>query len=411
MIRVLHVSQPTDGGVAGYLATAATDQAARGWDVTVGCPDHGWLPGELAARGVPHRVWRAVRAPGRSVWEEARGLSRLLRELRPDVLHLHSAKAGLAGRLAARGRVPTVFQPHGWSWLAVDGPLRMAALGWERAAARWAHTLVCVGAGEAEDGHRRGLGANVVVVRNGVDPRRYPAADDAARSAARRLLGLDVDAPLVLCPGRVTRQKGQDVLLAAWPQVRQRCPTAGLVVLGDGEWAAPLAARAPERVRFVPAVTDVRPWYAAADVVALPSRWEGLSLTVLEAMSSGRCVVGSAVPGLAEVVAPGTGVVVPAEDPAALAEALATRLEQPDRARAEGAAAARHAAGFDVGHTLDRLAAVTVDAARSSTTGLARWAYPPGLSPGGPSGVTPNNSRNTAEDSGFSSHCQTPWGQ
>jgi glycosyltransferase involved in cell wall biosynthesis len=201
------------------------------------------------------------------------------------------------------------------------------------------------------------------VVRNGVDLRRFTVADAPARAAARRTLRLDADAPLAVCVGRVTRQKGQDVLLAAWPRVRSECPDARLAVVGDGDQLAALSARVQAEpasgVTFAGAVDDVRSWLAAADLVVLPSRWEGLPLTVLEAFATGRPVVASRVPGLAEVVPSPVGALVPPEDPAALGDALARRLRDPDLCRAEGRAAALHAARFDLRRTFDRLADAT----------------------------------------------------
>jgi glycosyltransferase involved in cell wall biosynthesis len=111
----------------------------------------------------------------------------------------------------------------------------------------------------------------------------------------------------------------------------------------------------------------VRPWLAAADLVVLPSRWEGLPLTVLEAFACGRPVVASRVAGLAEVVPAAVGALVRPDDPAALGDALARRLRDPDLCRAEGRAAAAHAARFDLRRTFDRLAdatASTVEAFR-----------------------------------------------
>ena len=70
---------------------------------------------------------------------EARALAGLIGSLAPDLVHLHSSKAGLAGRLALRGRRTTVFQPHAWSFEAVHGAVRAAGIAWERLAARWTH--------------------------------------------------------------------------------------------------------------------------------------------------------------------------------------------------------------------------------------------------------------------------------
>ncbi|MFK0250305.1 glycosyltransferase [Amycolatopsis azurea] len=352
--RVLHVAQPTSGGVARYVAAAAADQRARGWDAIVASPDGGFLSEDLAAQGVPRLHWAAGRTPGVATVAETARLSRIVRQVRPDVVHLHSAKAGLAGRLALRGRRTTLFQPHGWSWLAVTGTLARASTVWEKVACRWTQRVICVGESEAALGRAAGIYVPLTVVRNGVDLDEF--------ASVGRSVG-ESGPPTALCPGRLTRQKGQDVLMAAWPLVRARCRDARLVIVGDGELGDVLRAQRMPGVEFVGHVTDVRPWYAAADVVVLPSRWEGLSLTALEAFASGRCVVASDVPGLAEVLDDTRGATVPADDAEALAEAVADRLTDLGRARAEGVAARSCAQEFDLRVTFDRLAEVTKEVA------------------------------------------------
>ncbi len=359
-VRVLHVSQPTSGGVAVYVGAAAADQRRRGWEVAVACPPDGDLPGRCAAAGVPWFNWDAGRAPGAAAVREAMALRRLVAGFRPDVVHLHSSKAGLAGRLLpGPRRTPVIFQPHGWSWLAATGRQRALSLAWERLAARRADALVCVGAGELGEGVQAGVRGAYRLVRNGVDRTRFAFASDAGRAAARARLGIPAAVPLAVCVGRLTRQKGQDVLVAAWPDVLARCPDARLAIVGDGEDLDGLRATAAGNVRFVPAVADPRDWFAAADVVALPSRWEGLPLTALEAMATGRPIIGTSVPGLTEIVRPGTGALVPPDEPAPLAAELATRLLVPGIAEKEGREAAEVAADYDLAGTLDALAAVT----------------------------------------------------
>ncbi|MFG2075319.1 glycosyltransferase [Nonomuraea maritima] len=403
---VLHVTQPVDGGVGAYVATVVADQVRRGWRVAVACPRGGPLPRELAALGVPHLDWTARRAPGAGDAAQAARLWGIVRRFGPDVVHLHSSKAGLAGRLAIRGRVPTLFQPHGWSWLALRGPAARAALGWERLAARWSDRIVCVGTGEAGLARRHGVRGGIVVVRNGVDLRRFHPAGPAERAAARARLGIDGAAPLAVCVGRVTRQKGQDLLLSAWERVAARDERARLAVVGDGPLLGALRSRAVPRVQFAGASSDVSSWYAASDVVVLPSRWEGLPLTALEALASGRSLVASDVPGLSELVSGGVGAVVAPGDDAGLAEALLLRLGQPELAAAEGAAAASLAAGFDVDDAMDSLAGHVLGTTTGCSDGLGA-----GTALGAFDGTGRSRLRNTSAERGFDEHNQTPCGQ
>jgi glycosyltransferase involved in cell wall biosynthesis len=353
--RVLHVSQPTDGGVRRYLVAVCADQVARGWQVAVACPE-GPLAVDLDALGIPRRSWPATRSPGPSIAGETLALSRIIHDVAPDLVHLHSSKAGLVGRLVIRRRRPTIFQPHGWSWLAATSTVKWLTTRWERVASRWSTAIVCVGHDELAAGRAAGIRAPMRVVRNGVDRARFPVAGEAGKSRARRELGIPENVALVVCAGRVTRQKGQDVLLAAWPSVRAQCANAQLAIVGDGELLAELRRRADSSVRFVPPTSDIAGWLAAADVVTVPSRWEGLPLIALEAAAVGRGVVGTAVAGLTECVTPATGALVAPENPRELANALARRLCNPSLAAAEGRAAALLATQFDQQRTLEVLA-------------------------------------------------------
>ncbi|GAA3372627.1 glycosyltransferase [Streptomyces sannanensis] len=305
-MTVLHISRPVDGGVARVVADLVEAQTRGGVRVAVACPEGGTLAAAAAARGAEVHPWRAGRAPGLSVVHETRQLARLVRRIAPDLVHAHSAKAGLAARLALRGRVPTVYQPHAWSFEAVEGLTARAARGWERYAARWTARVICVSEAERRTGERAGIDACWTVVHNGVDLGHFRPLDSArARAALPLTAGLPRSAPLVVCVGRLCRQKGQDVLLRAWPRVTDRMPRARLVLVGDGPDAGRLRAAAGPSVLFAGAVPDTAPWYRAADLVVLPSRWEGMALAPLEAMACGRAVVVSDVDGARESLPPG----------------------------------------------------------------------------------------------------------
>jgi glycosyltransferase involved in cell wall biosynthesis len=339
--RVVHVSQPVEAGVARVVLDLLRDQQTAGWTVHLVSPP-GWLPEQARELDIPWSAWSAGREPGPAVAREVAALKRLLRALDPDLVHLHSSKAGLAGRLALRGHRPTVFQPHAWSFVAAAGAQARLALAWERAATRWTALQLCCSAQEQRDGRRHGIGGRSLVVPNGVDLSRFAVATAEERDQARRRLGLPQGAPVAMCVGRLSRQKGQDVALAAWEQVRGQVTGAQLLLVGDGPERAALQAGAGEGVKLLGARDDVPELLAAADVALLPSRWEGLALSLLEAMARGRAVVTTAVAGSDVVAAPDNGppagAVVPIEDPAALARALVLRLSDRSRADREGTA-------------------------------------------------------------------------
>lgn len=348
--RVLHVAQSAEYGLARFLGDLLRDQVGRGWQVA--------FAGPLLAvgEGVTQHRWDAARQPGRGAAAEVRSLARILRAVDPDVVHLHSSKAGMAGRLVLRGRRPTLFQPHAWSFLAVQGATRRVALAWERRAARWADVVVCCSEAERRQGERAGIRARWAVVPNAVDLARFAEATGPQ------------DPSLVVCVGRLSHQKGQDVLLDAWPAVRALAPDARLVLVGDGPDRETLEARAGALggVELVgrQSSAEVESWLAAAAVVVQPSRYEGQALTVLEAMAAGRSVVAADVEGMAEALGPG-GALVPSEAPEALARAVADRLRDPALAAAEGRAGRERAVrSHDLRHWGDRMAELTLDVLR-----------------------------------------------
>lgn len=332
----LRVSQPVEAGVSNVVVALATDQVGYRNEVHVACPAGPGLAERAVALGAVHHCWEATRNPGSRIPREVARLRRVVDEVDPDVVLLHSAKAGLAGRLAIRGGRPTVYVPHAWSFHAVRGPMATAATAWERFAAAWTDVVVCVSDDERASGRTAGIRARMDVIPNGVDVAALvplPAAD------ARLRLGL-ADHPTVVCVGRLAEQKGQDLLLAAWPTVTAAVPDAQLVLVGDGPERDALVAGAPAGVQFAGNRTDAQHFLAAADVVAFPSRWEGGPLVPLEAMAMGRPVVAFDVDGVRWALGE-TGAVLEPGDAPGFAAALVRLLSRPDEARAAGAAARR----------------------------------------------------------------------
>lgn len=283
-------------------------------------------------------------------------LWRLMRRLRAAIVHTHTSKAGFVGRLAARlAGVPAVIhQPHGHIFYGYyDAGLTTLYIGLERLAARWTDRIITLTERGTEEHLARGIGrrAQYRTVPSGVPTAALRAAAPP-RSVARARLGIPAAAFVVLGLGRLVPVKGFDVLVAALPTLAAAVPSARLVLVGEGPERGALEAQATAlgvraRLSVLGATPDVAACLAAADVLAAPSRNEGMGRVLVEAMALGLPVVGAEVGGIPAVVADGeTGRLVPPGDAAALAEALIELGRDAALVAKHGAAAAARAELF-----------------------------------------------------------------
>jgi glycosyltransferase involved in cell wall biosynthesis len=315
---------------------------AAAWAASPASPASPSRPGEIAF----HRAEISDRPrPLHDLAVVAR-LRRLLRQAGPDVVHAHGVRAGAFAALvlgpARPGRRPVLVvtvhnaPPPGRAGRAVFGLL-------ERICARRAGAVLCASADLAGRMRRRGA-ARVVEFDVPALPAPAPSADAVARARADFGAG---GRPVVLAAGRLAPQKGFDVLVAAAAQWRDRDPAPRLAIAGTGPLAAELtaaAARSGADLVLLGERDDVPALLAAADVVAVPSRWEARALIVQEALRAGVPVVATRVGGTAALTGPDAAILVPAEDPAALADAILAVLDDPAlAARLSEAARARAA--------------------------------------------------------------------
>jgi glycosyltransferase involved in cell wall biosynthesis len=335
----------------------------------------------LDVRPVPE-LRRAVR-PGVDL-RALGALRRSIRALRPDVVHTHSSKAGVLGRVAAaRERVPAVHTIHGWSTIRGDhrALARSAYATVERRLATRTARLVVVTDGDRTIGLEAGIGRadQYVLVRSPLDAGLAERAR-RERGASRQALGLDDQDFVVGSVGRLASPKDPATLISGFARFAEQVPRAVLVLIGGGPLDDELRAAAvsrgiDDRVRFVGEDPRASVLVGAFDVSVLASRWEGLPRTVVEAAAAGVPVVANPVGGVPEVVEDGvSGLLFPVGDETALARALA-RLEgdTAERRRLAQAAAARVSDEFSMATTAERLVAVW-EAATSSHRGPAEVA-------------------------------------
>ncbi len=337
---------------------------------------------QAAAAGLEVITEPALRAPI-APRSDLRALARLrnLLDRRPfDIVHTHTAKAGVLGRLAAhRAGVPRLVHTyHGFPFHEFQtAPRRQAYVQVERRLGRLTDLALCVGTGVAVEAVRRRLISperirTIGVVADGHEGSlNGAAANGSARARARAALGLPGDATVVGAVGRLTYQKAPEDFLGALQALGR--PDVTGVWVGDGELAERVATQARQtpgvRVVLAGQRGNVPELLPAFDVFALPSRYEGLPTVVVEAMVCGIPVVATAVNAVGDVVVPGeTGLLVPPGRPALMADAVRYLLDSPDAA-ARMAAAARARLGQRFGEQALRQALT----AAYSAGGAAAW--------------------------------------
>ena len=336
----LHVAYLTAGlRERGYDTTLVAGTLARGEDSMAFVAD------ELGVEVEKVEALQREISPLRDVISVIR-LARIIRRVRPQILHTHTAKAGAVGRLAALvagdARPPIVVHTfHGHVLRGYFGSLRSRGFALlERALARTTTCLVAVSPQVRDDLVRLGIAPEekFVVVRLGIELTDRVNATLNGRSETRRMLGIPADAFTVGWIGRMTGVKRTEDVLLAFRALRDRGVDAKLCLVGDGPDRTAVERRAHDLglmrdTLFLGYQEEVAPYYAAFDAFVLPSGNEGTPVTTIEALAAGKPVVATRVGGVPDVVRDGEdGFLVDPGDIASLAERLAT-LAQDDGLR------------------------------------------------------------------------------
>ncbi len=339
-LQVAHALAPTAvGGLESVVRMLAIGQVASGWrvDALLVAGQEGsplGLAEPLRSGGVSVHE---VRLPGRAYLREYRAIQAWLREYRPSILHTHGYRVDvLAGRAARAVGIPTVSTLHGFT--GGDWKNRM----YERLQL---HTLRSADAVIAVSRPIRDR-----LLRIGFDNSRIHLVPNAwggsvaplSRTEARLVLGIPVGARVLGWVGRLSEEKGADVLLRALALLRD--PEVTCSIVGDGRCRGALEAQASAlgvtgRVRWHGLVPDAGRLATAFDAFVLSSRTEGTPIALFEAMAARVPIVATGVGGVPDVVSPMEALLVPAEDPTALAEAIATVFSDPGAADTRVAAA------------------------------------------------------------------------
>jgi glycosyltransferase involved in cell wall biosynthesis len=359
--KILHVLEANIGGARGHVHQILHGLAPDRFERHLACSlqrDMA-MPHDapaLAAAGVHVHTIPMQRQPGlRADRRAAASLEKLMRKERFDLVHTHASKGGFLGRLAARraGVKAVVHTPHTFAFERVD-----TCLGWlyrllERRAARWTDRMVLVAGSQRAAAQRVCPAHRLVVIENGVDA---PPSPDVLRPLARELIGIPGNAPAIAFVGRVTPQKDVQTFLDVAGKLAVERPEARCFLLGGsdngryvralrprfgkGVWRTLFRDVVPEDeviwspdlpVRLLGQRDDADELVCAFDVVVLPSRYEGLPYSLLEAMACGVPVVASDVTGNRDAIRDGeNGLLVRPRDVDGFANAVWGLLDDGD---------------------------------------------------------------------------------
>ncbi|WP_343636179.1 glycosyltransferase family 4 protein [Roseateles sp.] len=291
---------------------------------------------------------------------------------RPDIVHTHSSKTGILGRLAAKAaKVPTIVHTvHGY---AFPGESRQAIKAifkfLERKAGQVTDRMIVLN--DTDKAIARDLlgvpESRLTLLPNGVDVDAYAPASPERRAALRAgEFGVhDADHVIVGMIGRLWLQKNPQCFVRAAIRVTALRPNVSFFMIGDGEFRAELEAAIQasgdaQRIRILGWRSDVPELLKALDLMVLPSRWEGMPLAILEAMSSAVPVVASDIPGNHHLVEDGSdGRLFPLDDDEALAAALIELVDDPGwRARFSAQARAKVLARYTLSARMDKITAI-----------------------------------------------------
>lgn len=329
------------GGAEAVAVTLALDARHRGQSVRLASAG-GFRVDDLVAQGVSHHHLPLDTRGARSIARSVRRLRALAQSDRPDLVHAHNVKATLVARLAVGRSARVLTTLHGVPAAELGTAVRILS--------RTADHVVAVSphvAGQLVD---HGLAPErVSVIENSITP-----LPSRSRAAARERLGLPAAATVVLCLARMAPQKRHDLLLHAWAALTDTAlpdalpPDAVLLLAGDGPTRPEVEAEIArlglgDRVRMLGARTDPDWLLAAADLSVLPTDWEGMPISMLEAMAAGVPVLVSEVGGVIETLGEAVHLVAPGSVDA-LARGLARLVHDPverDRLGARGQALVR----------------------------------------------------------------------
>lgn len=343
MIRVLEVIRQGEigGGESHVIDLVTHFRREEVLPIVVAMSD-GPMISRLRAEGIDCVVIPSSKAFDFSI---TKPLMELIQDRQIQIIHAHGSRA--ASNLlwvAKRTGLPLIYTVHGWSFHDGQNMLIYKLRAWsEKLICKLAKTVICVSGSNAQTGHDTFGLKGETVIENGVDTDRF--SPEASHDAIRHELGIDEKGIIVSFIARMTLQKAPLLYLEALKSAHEANERITGLMIGGGDMDDEVATYIEQNemssfVKRRPFRTDIPNVLALTDIYCLPSKWEGLSIALLEAMSMALPVIVTPTDGTHEVIREGeNGLITPFDDAQQLAENLLKLADDPDMRRKLGEAA------------------------------------------------------------------------
>lgn len=309
-IKVLHITQAVIGGTLEYIKLFFTNIDKEKFDVELVCPAYGPMKDEIEALGFKVYVIDMQREINLikdfKTYEE---LKCLIRRVKPDIVHLHSSKAGVLGRLAAyKNKIPNIYNPHGWSFsMVVSNKKKKVYALIEKFCSKYCDYIINISDDEQKLAIKYNISSKdkMKVIYNGIDIKKYETFYD--RKKVLNELNIPEDSFIIGMVGRITKQKSPETFIQIASKLKDKIENAYFILVGDGELKFEIEElvkklNVNDRVRITGWTNQVSKYISIFDVGLLTSKWEGFGLVLAEYMAAQKPVVASDVGGIKNVI-------------------------------------------------------------------------------------------------------------
>lgn len=309
-VKVVHITQATIGGVEEYIKLFLSNFDKNKYEMELICPGDGLLRREAEELGVKVNIIDMTREISLiDDYKAYKKLKKVISEINPDIVHIHSSKAGILARLAIRKlKIPCVYNAHGWSFsMKCSEAKKQIYASAEKVCAKYTDMIVNISTYEQNLAleYKVANSQKMTVIYNGIDLNKYSRG--YSRNEILSKLGIPENAYVIGMVGRITEQKSPQTFISIAKEISNIFENAYFILVGDGDLIEEIQRSIEEKqlkdkVIITGWTNEVAKYISTFDVAILTSKWEGFGLVLAEYMASGKPIVASNVGGIPNVI-------------------------------------------------------------------------------------------------------------